>query len=163
MPPTFPIASLNRYTQNFQGGLKVDLVATVWPPAPSKISFPSQTVHFAYSMSYIFWKLLFQPLILAINEDFLSIIRGVRILLTQCNRIEHKIWHHVIVSKCKSSRPIAQCSSRCHLMIIMSSKYAWYQLHFFSRSQSVAGIVVRPSLNFFWVDYKKWFFSGSRL
>ena len=46
-----------------------------------------------------------------------------------------------IVSKFKSSRPIAQCSSRCHLMIIMSSKYAWYQLHFFSLSQNVAGIL----------------------
>ena len=49
-------------------------------------------------MSYIFWKLLFQRLILAINEDFLSIIRGIRILLTHCNRIEHKIWHLVILT-----------------------------------------------------------------
>ena len=47
-------------------------------------------------MSYIFWKLLFQRLILAINEVFLSIQRCVRILLTHCNRIEHKIWHLVL-------------------------------------------------------------------
>ena len=33
-------------------------------------------------MSYIFWKLLFQRLILAINKSFLSILRGVRFLLT---------------------------------------------------------------------------------
>ena len=31
MPPTFPIASLNRYS--FQGNPKVDLVSTVLPPA----------------------------------------------------------------------------------------------------------------------------------
>ena len=52
---------------------------------------------FTYSMSYIFWKLLFQRLILAINEVFLSILKGVRILLTHCNRIKHKIWHLVII------------------------------------------------------------------
>ena len=46
-------------------------------------------------MSYIFWKLLVQRLILAINQVFLSILQGVRILLTHCNRIVHKIWHHV--------------------------------------------------------------------
>ena len=50
---------------------------------------------FAYSISYIFWKLLFQGLIQAINQVFWSILRGVRILLTHCNRIVHKIWHHV--------------------------------------------------------------------
>jgi len=38
-------------------------------------------------MSYIFWKLLFQLLILAINKPFLSIPREVRFLLTQ--------WAHV--------------------------------------------------------------------
>ena len=38
-------------------------------------------------MSYIFWKLLFQLLILATNKPFLSIPREVRILLTQ--------WAHV--------------------------------------------------------------------
>ena len=47
-------------------------------------------------MSYIFWKLLFQRLILAINQVFWSILRGVRILLTHCNHIVHKIWHHVL-------------------------------------------------------------------
>ena len=47
-------------------------------------------------MSYIFWKLLVQRLILAINQFFWSILRGVRILLTHCNRIVHKIWHHVV-------------------------------------------------------------------
>ena len=52
-----------------------------------KISFPGQTVNLAYGMSYIFWKLLFQLLILAINKPFLSIPREVRILLTQ--------WAHV--------------------------------------------------------------------
>ena len=52
-------------------------------------------------MSYIFWKLLVQRLILAINQVFWSILRGVRILLTRCNRIVHKIWHHVIYSKRK--------------------------------------------------------------
>ena len=49
-------------------------------------------------MSYIFWKLLVQRLILAINEVFWSILRGVRILLTYCNRIVNKIWHHVIIA-----------------------------------------------------------------
>ena len=39
MPPTFPIASLNHYTPKFSGGgLKVDLMSSVWPPAPSKVS-----------------------------------------------------------------------------------------------------------------------------
>ena len=52
-----------------------------------KISFPGQTVNLAYGMSYIFWKLLFQLLILAINKPFLSIPREVRILQTQ--------WAHV--------------------------------------------------------------------
>ena len=57
----------------------------------------SQTVStFTYSMSYIFGKLLFQRLILAINKDFLSVLQRVRILLTHCNRIEHKIWHLVV-------------------------------------------------------------------
>ena len=47
-------------------------------------------------MSYIFWMQLFQRLILVINKHFLSILRGIRILLTHCDRIEHKIWHHVV-------------------------------------------------------------------
>ena len=47
-------------------------------------------------MSNIFWKLLVQRLILAINQVFWCIIRGVKILLPHCNRIVHKIWHHVI-------------------------------------------------------------------
>ena len=58
--------------------------------------FLAKRATFTYSTSYIFWKLLFQRLILAINEDFLSIPRVVRILLTHCNRIEHKIWHLVM-------------------------------------------------------------------
>ena len=49
-------------------------------------------------MSYIFWKLLLLWLILAINKDFLSILQGIRILLTRCNRIVHKIWHHVLTT-----------------------------------------------------------------
>ena len=52
-----------------------------------KISFPGQTVNLAYGMSYIFWKLLFQLLILAINKPFLSIPREVRFLPT--------LWAHV--------------------------------------------------------------------
>ena len=54
--------------------------------------FVAKRSSFTNSMSHIFWKLL----ILAINEVFLSILGGVRILLTHCNRIEHKIWHLVI-------------------------------------------------------------------
>ena len=57
--------------------------------------FLAQRSTFAYSMSYIFWKLLFQRLIWAITKDFLSILQGVRILLTRCNRIVHTIWHYV--------------------------------------------------------------------
>ena len=34
-------------------------------------------------MFYIFWKLLFQPMIWAIKKEVLSILRGVRFLLTQ--------------------------------------------------------------------------------
>ena len=38
MPPTFPIASLNRYTQNFSGrAYIIDLVSTVWPPDIPKV------------------------------------------------------------------------------------------------------------------------------
>ena len=37
MPPTFPIASLNRYTPNFSGVTEVDLVSTVWPPDLPKV------------------------------------------------------------------------------------------------------------------------------
>ena len=51
---------------------------------------------FTYSISYILWKLLVQRLILAINQVFWSILRGIRILLTHCNLIVHKIWHHVL-------------------------------------------------------------------
>ena len=47
-------------------------------------------------MSYIFWKLLVQRLILATIQVFWSILRGVRILLTHCNLTVHKIWHHVL-------------------------------------------------------------------
>ena len=36
---------------------------------------------------------------LAINQVFWSILRGVRILLTHCNRNVHTIWHHVIMSQ----------------------------------------------------------------
>ena len=61
--------------------------------------FPAKRSTFTYSMSYIFWKLLVQRLILAINQVFWSILWGVRILLTHCNRIVHKIWPHVIVER----------------------------------------------------------------
>ena len=60
---------------------------------------------FTYSMSYIFWKLLFQPLILAISEDFLSILRGVRILVAHWNRIEPEIWHLVLLASILTSGP----------------------------------------------------------
>ena len=112
MPQTLPIV-WTVITQTF----RVDLIPIVWRTAPPKIRIPRNPCRqkrlflaffwkkkvflakrstFAYSMSYIFWKLLFQKLILAINEVFWSILRGVRILLTRCNRIEHKIWHHVL-------------------------------------------------------------------
>ena len=61
-----------------------------------KISFPGQTVNFAYSMSYIFWKLLFKRLILAINKSFLNILRGVRFLLTQWDAFVNLILHCVM-------------------------------------------------------------------
>ena len=48
-----------------------------------KISFSGPTVNFGLFMSYIFWKLLFQRLILAIHKPFLSILRFVRFLFTQ--------------------------------------------------------------------------------
>ena len=60
-----------------------------------KISFPSQTVNLAYSMLYIFWKLLFQWLILAINKPFLSIPRDLRFLLTQWDAYVNSILHCV--------------------------------------------------------------------
>ena len=37
-------------------------------------------------------------MLLAINKVFWSILRSVRILLTYCNRIVNKIWHHVIIA-----------------------------------------------------------------
>ena len=37
MPPTFPIASLNRYTPKFSGSLMIDLVLTGWPPDLPKV------------------------------------------------------------------------------------------------------------------------------
>ena len=64
-------------------------------------------------MSYIFWKLLFQQLILAIKKHFLSILRGVRFLLIQ--------WDasilHCVLSK-------ALCRKCCLLLILLSS-YQW--------------------------------------
>ena len=118
MPQTFPIASLNRYTPNFSGGPKrrpgvISLPSSTLQSQPirkvvhdlgalrcfffDKISFPGQTVHFAYSMSYIFWKLLFQQLILAINKSFWSILRGVRFLLTHWDAYVNSILHCVII------------------------------------------------------------------
>ena len=73
-----------------------------------KKSFPGKTVN------------LFQPLILAINEDFLRILRGVRILLTHCNRIEHKIWHYVLCV-CWSCAHVFMCS----LVHVFMCKYSW--------------------------------------
>ena len=88
MPQTFPIASLNRYTPNFSGA---------WPRLNSlAYSCNSFSQSQATKIPCRQKKLLFQRLILAINKDFLSILQGVRILLTQRNRNEHKIWHLVL-------------------------------------------------------------------
>ena len=67
-------------------------------------------------MSFVFWKLFFQRLILAINEVFLNILQGVRILLTHCNRIEHKFWHLVFWQ--------LQCSLALWLSFPSSSFYS---------------------------------------
>ena len=75
--------------------------AVFWCFFGRKKVFPAKRSTFTYSMSYIFWKLLFQLLILAIKNYFLSNLRGVRILLTHCNCIEQKIRHH------------ATCKNKC--------------------------------------------------
>ena len=75
--------------------------AVFWCFFGRKKVFPAKRSTFTYSMSYIFWKLLFQLLILAIKNYFLSNQRGVRILLTHCNCIEQKIRHH------------ATCKNKC--------------------------------------------------
>ena len=49
-------------------------------------------------MSYIFWKFLFQRIIWAIKKHFLSILRGVRFLLTQWDVYINSILHCVIHS-----------------------------------------------------------------
>ena len=59
----------------------------------TKLNLPAKQSNFAFSMLYIFWKLWFQWLILAIKNIF---EHPMRILLRHCNRIEHKFWHHVI-------------------------------------------------------------------
>ena len=51
---------------------------------------------FAHSMSYIFWKLLYLQLILAFKKHFLSILRGVRFLLTQWDAYVSSILQCVI-------------------------------------------------------------------
>ena len=76
-------------------------------------------------MSYIFWKLLVQRLILAINQVFWSILRGVRILLTHCNRIVHKIWHHVLTSFV-FPRPFDPRWIRIHLTSLKLSLFLFY-------------------------------------
>ena len=47
-------------------------------------------------MSYIFWKLLFQCLILAFHKPFLSILRFVRFLLTKWDAYVNSILHCVV-------------------------------------------------------------------
>ena len=103
MPPTFPIASLNRYTPNFSGvpqkltwcqqfGLQIFPKwgdAHICPPknavfrcffGQNKFSRPNRPL--CHSLSYIFWQLLFQPIIWAIKKEVLSILRSVWFLLT---------------------------------------------------------------------------------
>ena len=91
------------YPKVFRGTPKVDLVSSVWPPAPSKVNiseglsiissvfqgfffdkidFPVKTVIFAYSVSYIFRKLLIWRFLWAIRKHFLSILQGVTFLHT---------------------------------------------------------------------------------
>ena len=47
-------------------------------------------------MFYIFWELLFQPIIWAIKKEVLSILRGVRFLLTQWDAYVNSILHCVL-------------------------------------------------------------------
>ena len=100
------------YPKLFTGGLKVDLGPIVWHTASSKVrqprfltaqkgcfqvfffrkkSFPGETVNFHLQHVIHILKAIVSAIILAINEVFLSILRGVKILLTHCNRIENKI------------------------------------------------------------------------
>ena len=90
MPSTFHIALLNCYTPNCQGYPKsrpgvIGLASSTLQSQPirkscpwfsvffvfsDKISFLAKRSTFAHSMSYIFWMLLFQRLILAIKTLF---------------------------------------------------------------------------------------------
>ena len=125
MPPTFHIASLSRYTPVFRGTLKVGLVSSSWPPASSEVSlseklsmifgafrvfwtkliFLAKQSTFTYSMSCIFWKLLFPRPIY--QKHFLSILRGVRSLLTQWDayklnpKLRRTVSHKKWLSECR--------------------------------------------------------------
>ena len=69
-------------------------------------------------MSYIFWKLLFQRIILAIKKHFFSILRGVRFLLTQWDRRRrqnHQQKLSVAICWCyqKPSRGLQKWAAEC--------------------------------------------------
>ena len=69
-------------------------------------------------MSYIFWKLLFQRIILAIKKHFFSILRGVRFLLTQWDgrrRQNHQQKLSVAICWCyqKPSRGLQKWAAEC--------------------------------------------------
>ena len=106
MPPTFHIASLNCYTPKFSGVpqkliwcQKVGLPK--WGDADfcprkkavfmcfffTKYIFPAKRSTFAYSMSYIFGKLMHQRSIQAIWKQFQCILWGVRVLLANCTQL----------------------------------------------------------------------------
>ena len=63
-----------------------------------KIEFPAKRTTFAYSTSYIFWKLLIWRFIWAIRKYFFSILFCVTFLLTQWDGYVNSILHGVLRS-----------------------------------------------------------------
>ena len=52
----------------------------------------------------------------------MSILRGVRFLLTQCNRIEHEIWHLVVIEKGKTIMIMSSTQLQCWSLNIKSNQ-----------------------------------------
>ena len=75
-------------------GIELSVLAPV-PDIPCPLIFIFST--FAYSMSYIFWKLLIWKLIWAMRKHFLSILRGVTFLLTQSDAYVNLILQRILV------------------------------------------------------------------
>ena len=121
MPPTFHIASLKRYTPKFSGPAQkltwcqwfgVQVLPKLGNSCTKSIFLAKRSI-FAYSIPYIFWKLLLQRLIWHIWGPAMCILWPVRFFVTLWESTGSISWNLVVKN-----------SSQCIICMLLKASHS---------------------------------------